>query len=209
MVFKPVFVDPKSNVRIKGIDEHDKSIYIAFAISLLILIPILSPSSSFLIPLIFFGLTLFQPVRELTRPLLKGFAIVLKRHSIRPFHCKACKEPLAKSSAPVNFLTDKEQLALEIRSIDFEVWYCTICCSDPIQSSIHLRAYIDSSNDFQLCSSCDEVTMVKTSSNILEKATAETEGQELSTYTCQYCQTEKIKIKIIPRVSNDSGGGGG
>ncbi|MBD1917969.1 MULTISPECIES: hypothetical protein [Cyanophyceae] len=208
MVFKPVFVDPKSNVRIKGIDEHDKSIYIAFAISLLILIPILSPSFSFLIPLIFFGSTLFQPVRELTRPLLKGFAIVLKRHSIRPFHCIACKKPLAKSSAPVNSLTDKEQLASEIGSIDFEVWYCTICCSEPIQNSMHLRAYIDSSNDFRLCSSCDEVTMVKTSSRVLEKATAETEGQELFTYACQYCQAEKTEIKIIPRVSDGGGGGG-
>ena len=123
--------------------------------------------------------------------------------TLHPFYCLHCIKKLKMLASLSCFLNEQEQVAQQIGSTTFEAWHCQNCYPEINSQSIHLQFYSDTSNQFKKCSVCQEVTMTK-NSQTLRRATAEKEGTELITYTCQCCHKKEEKTQIIPRVQ-DSG----
>ena len=126
----------------------------------------------------------------------------------RPFSCIYCRKKLTMITSVSNFLTHQEKIAMNIGSTTFEAWHCQNCYPEINSQSIHLRIYREISNYFGRCSVCQEVTMTKNSSRIVEVATSKQEGKKLINYTCQCCHKKEEKTQIIPRVQDsvqDSG----
>lgn len=223
LAFKPVIASPIDNLRIKGVDKHDENIHIAFfTFSLFILFPIWQRFLAYLLEFGKFGFILMLPMGLLVivlSTLILEFLMVWivkriiskevkDRRSIRLFCCENCNKNLERSNSLVDFLNEKEQITSRIGSITFEAWYCRQCCTEVSRNFIHLRSYINESTNFHLCRDCDEITMTRTSSEVIKEATTTNTGEQLVIYTCQYCNRTEEKIEIIPR-EQESGGGGG
>lgn len=228
LAFKPVWVHPAQRLRIKGIKNYDFSVYLAFSVFglltlystvfLLALDPSelseISGSTDFRGKLIFVAIggfyIFFQALMfSLFLGMIEKFFVFNfgMKYSIRPFRCQKCMGKLKKIRLSGDLLTDQERVASQIRSIFFEAWHCPQCFSALSYDSMHLRAYLNESKKFRLCSECDEITMVKKFSRILKRSTTKQEGKMLIVYVCQYCDEEEEKMEVIPRENLDGGGG--
>ena len=231
LAFKPVWVHPVQRLRIKGIDDHDLIVYFAFLLcgllTLLSTIFLVNPKpfdlseitdpmdflgallsatisivvfvAVFVGVLVFFLVTLVRLVKKI---ILFEFR---RKNSIRSFYCYRCMKRLKRIRLSDDFLTETERVAWRLKSIFFESWYCSRCFPIINYGSIHLRAYINESKKFCICSECDEITMIKTSSRIIKRSTTKEEGKRLVIYTCQYCGEEEEKIEVIPKKSDNDG----
>jgi hypothetical protein len=142
-----------------------------------------------------------------------------KRYSLRPLHCQQCKARLKKLNSAASFLSRPQQVAMQLGSlsqtISFEVWYCRYCYEQLDREFTHRRFYIracDASRlNFKVCPTCQEMTVVLTSTQYpdlpqgweLKEYLREYGGDVLHTYTCRCCsRTENVKSHIRPRPSD-------
>lgn len=133
----------------------------------------------------------------------------------RPLHCARCKQPMTKldSSSLMLYLSQPQQVAQKIGSIEFEGWQCPNCRPHLTGLGMHIHAYVSNSSQFSRCPKCQEWTVTKTFS-VLSNATQYSEGRRLTTYTCHCCDYHKQTKEWIPRLpppppppSSSSGGG--
>ncbi|MEH2326086.1 MAG: hypothetical protein V7K32_21525 [Nostoc sp.] len=199
---KPVFVPPMESLRIKGSDAHDVAVHLAFfigffCISLAVTLKIfniLGDRSLF----IWLCIGVFFISLIILFVFIVILSIINQRNSLRPIYCERCQQKLRLiNNSLIDFLDEKEIIAMRIKSICFEAWYCQSCSSKIERNSIHLRAYVSLSDNFKLCQDCNELTMTKTS-KIVRKATTKEEGIKSIVYTCNCCHKKEEKIEKIP-----------
>ena len=198
--FLPAFVRPTAVVEKP---EHDSIVWEALLIS--------SISTSVLLMLhlkttfferLFWGFWTFWVVY-----FAYGILIVLftstraKGRSLRPIHCKKCRQKLNKLNS-ANFLTEQEQVALEIGSIHFEAWHCQSCHPKVNRGSILLHRYVALSDRFKRCENCKEVTMTKTLSQIFQPETTSPEKFRVEVYTCQCCRVKEERVTNLPSAND-------
>jgi len=133
----------------------------------------------------------------------------------RPLHCDRCKQPMTKldSSSLMLYLSQPQQVAQKIGSIEFEGWQCPNCRPHLTGLGMHIHAYVSNSSQFNRCPKCQERTVTKMSS-VLSHPTQYSEGRRLTTYNCHCCDYHKQTEEWIPRLpppppppSSSSGGG--
>jgi uncharacterized protein len=129
-------------------------------------------------------------------------------------HCARCKQPLKKLDLTevLPYLSQAEKIAQEMGSISFQGWQCSNCCSSLSEPAFHIRAHVSSSQQYETCPTCQELTM-KRQETILQPATQYQEGKRRITFICQCCDYCQAKEEIIPRlpppapISSSFGGG--
>jgi hypothetical protein len=203
--FKPIFINPSGVIQDPN---HNSDVFSALLLS--------SISASILITLyaaeklnLFNALGVFVSivwfilffVTTLVESLLLSFfkSVPAKSRSWHPLHCEKCRQELNKLDASV-FLTETENVADKISSVHWETWHCRNCHPEINRDSILLYRYVTKSERFKQCQNCGEITMTKTSSKILEKATTASEGRKLVVYTCQCCTLKEENMKSLPKL---------
>lgn len=137
----------------------------------------------------------------------------------RPLHCQVCQQPMLQldSTLVLPHLSQPEQVAQNIGSLDFQGWQCPSCSPQLKGLGMHIRAYIQDSSRFHNCPHCLELTVERTI-RTLSHPTEFSEGQRLITDKCHCCSYHKETQEWIPRLppppppSSSSGGcsdGGG
>lgn len=194
---KPIFVSPIEKLRIKGVDNHDKSIHFAFiAFSLLVTLPIWLSFSEWALALFPWNLLLYFLLHILVIKLVKQSVSkeFENRRSIRSPHCQNCRKQLKNVTRASNLLTEKEQVASRIGSLTFEVWYCQQCSTEASRDFVHLRAY-ENGGKFLYCQDCNEITMTRTFLKVITPATDNYNGERFVVYTCQHCNRVEEKTE--------------
>ncbi len=119
----------------------------------------------------------------------------------RVLNCANCRQPMAKldSESVLPHLSQPQQVAQKIGSVNFEGWQCPKCHPNLTGEAIHIRAYVlNPYYRFSICRTCQELTIERTS-QILQPATYEMEGKRLFTDTCHCCSYFEQSITVIPQ----------
>jgi uncharacterized protein len=127
----------------------------------------------------------------------------------RVLNCANCRQPMEKldSESVLPHLSQPEQVAQKIGSVNFEGWRCPKCQPNLTGRGIHIRAYVLNRYRFKTCPTCKELTVERTS-KILEPATQDKEGKGLVTEKCQCCSYVDEKVEVLSRkYSADSSSG--
>lgn len=203
----PVLIEPVGKTRLYSREKHNRIIWMLcflqiFDLCLLcnLLIPVFSNTtiSTNFSWILLVNLFIAIPCSLLLFLLWRVFK---PQKSIRPFHCSTCDLKLVKLSTNdlSNYLNMYEKVALSIGSVAFEGWSCKHCNHSFTSPLIHIRGYVNSSNKYRFCESCQELTMLRTSTVTLRKATASQNGELLTTFTCQYsfCKRQKYEKSTI------------
>ncbi len=129
------------------------------------------------------------------------------------FRCANCRQRMEKLSSEfvLPYLSQPEQVAQKIGSVSFEGWQCPKCQPHLTGQGIHLRAYVLNRDRFRTCPICQELTVERTS-EVLQPATQDKEGECLVTEKCHCCSYLEERVETVPRISagsssSDSGGG--
>lgn len=103
------------------------------------------------------------------------------------------------------YLKPAEKVAKEIGSTQFEGWQCPTCSSAQADMGFDLHLFQEVLNPYKFshCDDCNAFTVTSTS-EILEKATTTSKGEELLTRECACCHQKTEERVTIPRVSKTS-----
>jgi uncharacterized protein len=129
------------------------------------------------------------------------------------FRCANCRQRMEKLSSEfvLPYLSQPEQVARNIGSVSFEGWRCPKCQPNLTGRGIHLRVYVLNRDRFRTCPICQELTVERTS-EVVQPATQDKEGECLVTEKCHCCSYLEERVETVPRISagsssSDSGGG--
>ena len=116
-------------------------------------------------------------------------------------HCAICQQPLKllDLTEVLPYLSETERIAQDIGSINFQGWQCPNCCSSLSKPAFHIRANVSSSQQYESCPTCQELTM-KQQETILQPATQYQEGKRRIISICQCCGYCQEREEIIPRL---------
>ncbi|MFL9457890.1 MULTISPECIES: TPM domain-containing protein [Nostocales] len=132
-----------------------------------------------------------------------------KRFSFRPtYQCDRCHKlmkPIPKNKLST-YLTPAEQVAAKLGSVTFEGWLCSKCQPHLSPPGIYLQSYIQDQhssfafkNSFDNCSNCQELTVVRSSSKVLQEPTWTQAGKCGVRQECHCCgYTNDIQETIPP-----------
>jgi hypothetical protein len=119
----------------------------------------------------------------------------------RPRLCQDCKTPVEylKLNNLKQFLTEKEQFAQKLNSINITHSHdhCAKCSPAPARENLLFR--ITPQNDYSRCLKCTTVAR-KTTTTILQEATTSNTGKELISQDCAYCQDHSEQTRTIPQI---------
>lgn len=132
-----------------------------------------------------------------------------EKHKLRnhPRDCKSCSNPATKldEKADDHHLSKSQLLEEQLRSIDYDVWYCQSCTSKQVLS------YKNIFSKYSECGSCGTRAYYLHSDITLVSATYDSTGTGQKTYKCKYCgksHTETYTIPMKERSSSSSSSGG-
>jgi len=120
--------------------------------------------------------------------------IALQRIDNREVHCAKCHKPMERTK-DID-LTSAQLVAKKLGAINYRGYKCPSCSKDANTYSI--VAYYSSSDRFEDCPECKELTVVKTG-EVLETATRNSKGKFLSKKKCHHCDYQTEKITDTPR----------
>ncbi len=89
----------------------------------------------------------------------------------------------------------------ELHSVDYDVWY-------KAETGERKIFRYELFSKFTACPECKAVTYRLSADNVIYKATYESSGKGIRTYTCRYCKYEKKESYTIPRLEKSSGSSG-
>jgi uncharacterized protein len=131
-----------------------------------------------------------------------------QKHTLRnhPRDCKNCSDPAVKLDevADDTHLSKAQLLEEQLKSIDYDVWYCQSCSSKQVLS------YKNVFSKYSECKSCHTRAYYLQSDVTLVSATYDSTGTGEKTYKCKYCGTSHTETYTIPvkqRSSSSSSGG--
>jgi uncharacterized protein len=80
-------------------------------------------------------------------------------------NCANCRQPMEKldSESVLPHLSQPEQVAQKIGSVNFESWRCPKCQPNLTGRGSHIRAYVLNRYRFKTCPTCKELTLECTS----------------------------------------------
>jgi len=118
----------------------------------------------------------------------------------KALNCANCRQPMEKldSESVLPHLSQPEQVAQKIGSVNFEGWRCPKCQPNLTGRGIHIRAYVLNRYRFKTCPTCQELT-VECTSKILEPATKDKKGKRLVTNKCHCCSYVDERVEVVPR----------
>lgn len=95
----------------------------------------------------------------------EGSSRVLNQTKDGAAKCAVCKHFMEKLDieAIASHLTPPEQAASRIGSVDFDGWQCPTCYPNLTRTQIHNRAYVINDKNYTSCSTCNELTVERTS----------------------------------------------
>ncbi len=129
------------------------------------------------------------------------------RRKIRntPITCQKCgaQMHILSETEEDKYLDETKQLEENIKSIDYDVWYCDNCAAHITMSYAALYS------KYKDCPACQAKTYKETSNRIIESATTTSTGLGVKTFACKNCSYTKEEQYTIPRKSSSSGGSGG
>ncbi|MFE1745093.1 TPM domain-containing protein [Coleofasciculus sp. H7-2] len=119
----------------------------------------------------------------------------------KQLHCAHCQQPMQKldPALVLPHLTQAEQVAQNLGSVQFEGWQCPKCHPHLAGIGIHIRAYVPVINRFSTCRTCQELTVERTD-RILQSPTIYSEGIRQITQKCHCCFDSWETEEIIPCV---------
>lgn len=127
-----------------------------------------------------------------------------------PRNCKNCSDPMLKLDevADDKHLSKAQLLEEELKSVDYDVWYCGGCSAKQVYSFKNIFS------KYSNCASCGTRAYYLYSNVTLVSATYDSTGTGEKTYKCKYCgkthsETYTIARKERSSSSSSSGGGGG
>jgi uncharacterized protein len=125
-----------------------------------------------------------------------------------PRNCKGCLTALVKldEKADDDHLTKPQLLEEELKSVDYDVWYCGSCTAKEVLS------YKNIFSKYGECKSCGTRADYLHKNVTLVSATYDSTGTGKKTYLCKYCgnsRTETYTIARLERSSSSSSGSGG
>jgi uncharacterized protein len=130
-----------------------------------------------------------------------------------PRNCKACSNELLKLSeiADDQHLTKSQLLEEELKSVDYDVWFCGKCSAKQVLS------YKNTFSKYSECKSCKTRAYYLQSNITLVSPTYDSSGTGEKTYMCKYCHKSHSETYSIARLerssssssSSSSSGGGG
>ncbi|GAA6618858.1 TPM domain-containing protein [Scytonema sp. NUACC26] len=131
-----------------------------------------------------------------------------KKFSSRPtYQCSHCHQIM--QSIPQNnlsaYLSPAEQMATKLGSVSFEGWLCAKCQQDLSPPGIYLRSYLQDlyssvafRNSFSNCPTCQELTVVRGSSKVLQEPTWKQAGIRGVRQECHCCGYTNDIQETIP-----------
>jgi hypothetical protein len=115
--------------------------------------------------------------------------------------CKDCTNPVEylKLNNLEQFLTEKEQFAKTLNSIDIAHSHdhCATCSPAPDRENLLFR--ITPKNNYSNCPKCQTIAR-KTTIKTLQAATTSSAGKELICEDCAYCQDHSEQTRTIPQI---------
>ena len=118
--------------------------------------------------------------------------------------CSTCQQPMTKINSTIlkPHLSQPQQVAQKLGSVDFEGWHCVNCyLQQHSLKEVHLERNPRPSSQVRSCPVCQELTVTHTS-KVIKPATVHSEGKSLQVDTCHCCsyheETEKTINKLPP-----------
>lgn len=118
-----------------------------------------------------------------------------------PRNCQGCATPMTKLSEQQDdqFLSKSQVLEEQLKSVDYDVWYCNTCTSREILSFTNLLSR------YSTCDRCNSRTYYLDRDVTLVAATYDSSGTGRKTYLCKYCGHSKNETyTIAQKVSSTS-----
>ncbi|MEM9539570.1 MAG: TPM domain-containing protein [Cyanobacteria bacterium P01_E01_bin.42] len=132
----------------------------------------------------------------------KNWTRTIFRHKgkllIRPPHCDTCKHPLNLSDNLSALLTRPQQVARQLKSVDYEGWTCETCFPG-LPMRTHLRCYQLNRRKFKTCPDCQELTVTRGGFQTVQKPTYSAAGLETAIEKCHCCSYSKTISRVLPR----------
>jgi uncharacterized protein len=133
-------------------------------------------------------------------PALIGFLIFKKRKNDIRFgarKCKQCELPLTLQTEKTEdkYLQSGQIAEEKIKVTDYDVWYCEKC------KAVETTGFPDFSNRglYQICPSCQFLTLHSASSRTIKAATYDDEGVAEQNYKCFHCKFSKKERVVVAR----------
>ncbi len=125
-----------------------------------------------------------------------------------PRNCKNCTDPMLKLDeiADDTHLSKSQLLEEQLKSIDYDVWYCGGCSAKQVLS------YKNIFSKYNECASCGTRAYYLYSNVTIVSATYDSSGTGEKTYKCKFCNKTHSETYTIPRKersSSSSSSGGG
>ncbi len=209
---KKVFIEPVGITQIQDSEKLDEGIYglsylgsSSLVFTLMILLLSSGPLSEFVIfTSLFAGLIVGFPISYT----IAGNINENKQKKLQQeCHCSHCKTKLKKLdlSQLSPHLTQAQQVASEIGSVQFEGWQCPNCSQDSGEQKIHIFTQTLDSDRFYKCPNCHEPTVERTK-NIVKLPQGNTPGERLIIHECHFCDYRQEKKETFPWSVSSSGG---
>lgn len=125
-----------------------------------------------------------------------------KKPTIRPIYCTTCRTRMEKVDETTlqSHLRQPEHIAQQIGSIHLEGWKCPHCTAQLGLQSIHLCTYVLGKEDFENCSTCQELTIFRTS-QVLKDPTWNKTGKRKIIKDCHCCDFHQEFEEVIERLA--------
>ncbi len=144
-------------------------------------------------------------VLAIIAPIFLGiFALLRKLWRMRPRKCGVCQNKMVMmgESADDAHLDGGQRLEEYLKSVDYDVWQCTLC------SRIDIFRYRGLFSKYRTCKSCNYRTL-RAETTVLTAATTSSTGTKRIDYDCQNCDFTDYETRTIPKLSSSSSSSGG
>jgi len=125
--------------------------------------------------------------------LLKGKINSVRTAPRACVHCGQKSERLSEATED-EYLTREAQFEEELKSVDYDVWKCTVC------GKTSLEAYINAKTKYSECPKCKTYALYTASSHTKVHATTSHSGTEEITKLCKFCNHRVVTQQTIPRI---------
>ncbi len=140
-------------------------------------------------------------VMAIIAPIFLGiFALVRKLWRLRPRSCGVCQNKMVMMGETADdvHLDGGQRLEEYLKSVDYDVWQCTMC------SRIDINRYRGLFSSYQTCKACNYRTL-GADTTVITAATTSSQGRKRIDYFCENCHFTGTETRSIPRLSKSSG----
>ena len=137
--------------------------------------------------------------------LYAGYKKKMDFYRNHPRNCKQCNAQLTKldEQADDKYLSKGQIREEELKSVDYDVWFCKSCNSQEILN------FLNEKTKYSPCPQCSFYTFYVASNRTLRAATTSSSGEGEEIKQCKFCNHKDVRRYTIAQIQQSSSSSGG